>query len=105
MCYLKILFSFSIVKLVYEELLDRAKEKEEKEAKKRQRLADEFTKLLYTFKVSNDSFSNQRVWKKILLLSFISTFCRILLLLQRGRIASHFLKRHKSTGIFTISST
>ncbi|XP_028796082.1 LOW QUALITY PROTEIN: pre-mRNA-processing protein 40A-like [Neltuma alba] len=38
------------LKLIYEELLERAKEKEEKEAKKRQRLADEFTKLLYTFK-------------------------------------------------------
>ncbi|KAF7817419.1 pre-mRNA-processing protein 40A [Senna tora] len=38
------------LKLLYEELLERAKEKEEKEAKKRQRLADEFTKLLYTFK-------------------------------------------------------
>ncbi|PON65555.1 WW domain containing protein [Parasponia andersonii] len=38
------------LKLVYEELLERAKEKEEKEAKKRQRLADDFTKLLYTFK-------------------------------------------------------
>lgn len=40
------------MKLIYEELLERAKEKEEKEAKKRQHLADEFTKLLYTFKVS-----------------------------------------------------
>ncbi|CAL0323726.1 unnamed protein product [Lupinus luteus] len=38
------------LKLVYEELLERAKEKEEKEAKKRQRLADDFTSLLYTFK-------------------------------------------------------
>ncbi|KAF3447471.1 hypothetical protein FNV43_RR12657 [Rhamnella rubrinervis] len=38
------------LKLVFEELLERAKEKEEKEAKKRQRLADDFTKLLYTFK-------------------------------------------------------
>ncbi|OIW15561.1 hypothetical protein TanjilG_01084 [Lupinus angustifolius] len=38
------------LKLVYEELLERAKEKEEKEAKKRQRLADDFTNLLYTFK-------------------------------------------------------
>lgn len=38
------------LKLVYEELLERAKEKEEKEAKKRQRLADDFTKLLHTFK-------------------------------------------------------
>ncbi|XVE70224.1 hypothetical protein DITRI_Ditri10aG0055700 [Diplodiscus trichospermus] len=37
-------------KLVYEELLERAKEKDEKEAKKRQRLADDFTKLLHTYK-------------------------------------------------------
>lgn len=36
---------------MYEELLERAKEKEDKEAKKRQRLADDFTKLLYTYKV------------------------------------------------------
>ncbi|KAL5780053.1 hypothetical protein ACOSQ2_010790 [Xanthoceras sorbifolium] len=38
------------LKLVYEELLERAKEKEEKEAKKRQRLADDFTKLLHSYK-------------------------------------------------------
>ncbi|XP_019465384.1 PREDICTED: pre-mRNA-processing protein 40A-like [Lupinus angustifolius] len=38
------------LKLIYEELLDRDKEKEEKEAKKHQRLADDFTNLLYTFK-------------------------------------------------------
>ncbi|XP_021284433.1 pre-mRNA-processing protein 40A [Herrania umbratica] len=38
------------LKLVYEELLKSAKEKEEKEAKKRQRLADDFTKLLHTYK-------------------------------------------------------
>ncbi|CAK7347390.1 unnamed protein product [Dovyalis caffra] len=38
------------LKLLYEELVERAKEKEEKEAKKLQRLADDFTKLLYTFK-------------------------------------------------------
>ncbi|KAK7310756.1 hypothetical protein RJT34_08467 [Clitoria ternatea] len=38
------------LKLLFEELLERAKEKEEKEAKKRQRLADDFTNLLYTFK-------------------------------------------------------
>ncbi|GKV10405.1 hypothetical protein SLEP1_g21773 [Rubroshorea leprosula] len=38
------------LKLIYEDLLERAKEKEEKEAKKRQRLADDFTKLLHTFK-------------------------------------------------------
>ncbi|XP_065847148.1 pre-mRNA-processing protein 40A isoform X2 [Euphorbia lathyris] len=38
------------LKLVYDELIERAKEKEEKEAKKRQRLADDFTKLLHTYK-------------------------------------------------------
>ncbi|XWS21317.1 hypothetical protein CRYUN_Cryun30bG0045300 [Craigia yunnanensis] len=38
------------LKLVYEELLERVKEKEEKEAKKLQRLADDFTKLLHTYK-------------------------------------------------------
>ncbi|KAJ7966494.1 pre-mRNA-processing protein 40A [Quillaja saponaria] len=38
------------LKLIYEEFLERAKEKEEKEAKKRQRFADDFTNLLYTFK-------------------------------------------------------
>ncbi|KAM7280753.1 hypothetical protein ACFE04_007887 [Oxalis oulophora] len=37
-------------KLIYEDLLDRVREKEEKEAKKRQRLADDFTKLLHSFK-------------------------------------------------------
>lgn len=49
------------MKLIYEELLERAKEKEEKEAKKRQRLADEFTKLLYTFKVSQKSLC-EPIW-------------------------------------------
>jgi pre-mRNA-processing factor 40 len=36
---------------VFEELLERAKEKEEKEAKKRKRLADDFFHLLYSIKV------------------------------------------------------
>ncbi|GMH23206.1 hypothetical protein Nepgr_025049 [Nepenthes gracilis] len=36
--------------LVFEEFLERIKEKEEKEAKKRQRLADEFTDLLHSLK-------------------------------------------------------
>ncbi|EEF52242.1 protein binding protein, putative [Ricinus communis] len=38
------------LQLIYDELLERAKEKEEKEAKKRQRLADDLTKLLHTYK-------------------------------------------------------
>ncbi|KAI3736513.1 hypothetical protein L2E82_26320 [Cichorium intybus] len=38
------------LQLVYEDLVERAKEKEEKEAKKRQRLAKDFTDLLYDIK-------------------------------------------------------
>ncbi|XP_077253317.1 pre-mRNA-processing protein 40A isoform X2 [Tasmannia lanceolata] len=38
------------LKLVFDELLERLKEKEEKEAKKRQRLADDFSDLLYSIK-------------------------------------------------------
>ncbi|KAK7343536.1 hypothetical protein VNO77_12340 [Canavalia gladiata] len=38
------------LKLVFDELLGRAKEKEEKEAKKRKRLADDFFHLLYSIK-------------------------------------------------------
>ncbi|KAI4295796.1 hypothetical protein L6164_035803 [Bauhinia variegata] len=38
------------LKIVFDELLERAKEKEEKEAKKRKRLADYFYHLLYSFK-------------------------------------------------------
>ncbi|XP_020207674.1 pre-mRNA-processing protein 40A [Cajanus cajan] len=38
------------LKLVFDELLERVKEKEEKEAKKRKRLADDFFHLLYTTK-------------------------------------------------------
>jgi len=40
-----------ILQLVFEELLERVKEKEEKEAKKRKRLADDFFHLLYSIKV------------------------------------------------------
>ncbi|XP_042492761.1 pre-mRNA-processing protein 40A-like isoform X2 [Macadamia integrifolia] len=38
------------LKLIFEELIERIKEKEEKEAKKRQRLADDFTDLLHSIK-------------------------------------------------------
>ncbi|KAM7280653.1 hypothetical protein ACFE04_007787 [Oxalis oulophora] len=38
------------LKLIYEELLEKVREKEEKEAKKRQRLADDFRKLLHSLK-------------------------------------------------------
>ncbi|KAJ4965047.1 hypothetical protein NE237_016896 [Protea cynaroides] len=38
------------LKLIYEELIERIKEKEEKEAKKRQRLADDFSELLHSIK-------------------------------------------------------
>lgn len=39
------------LQLVYEDLIDRAKEKEEKEAKKRKRLAKDFTDKLSSIKV------------------------------------------------------
>jgi len=55
MDYQNLIPCFSFLKLLFEELLERAKEKEEKEAKKRQRLADDFTNLLYTLKVDEDS--------------------------------------------------
>ncbi|MCH82958.1 pre-mRNA-processing protein 40A-like, partial [Trifolium medium] len=45
----------SLKKLVFEELLERAKEKEEKEAKKRKRLADDFFHLLYSIKDITES--------------------------------------------------
>jgi pre-mRNA-processing factor 40 len=38
------------LKLIYDDLVGRVKEKEEKEARKLQRLAEEFTNLLHTFK-------------------------------------------------------
>ncbi|XP_058769597.1 pre-mRNA-processing protein 40A-like isoform X2 [Vicia villosa] len=43
------------LKLVFEELLERAREKEEKEAKKRKRLADAFFHLLYSIKDISES--------------------------------------------------
>ncbi|KAK4284452.1 hypothetical protein QN277_001284 [Acacia crassicarpa] len=43
------------IKLVLDELLERAREKEEKEAKKRKRLADDFFHLLYSIKDINSS--------------------------------------------------
>ena len=41
----------SLLQLIFYELVERAKEKEEKEAKKRKRLADEFSDLLHSIKV------------------------------------------------------
>lgn len=40
-----------VYQLIYEDLVERVKEKEEKEARKLQRLADEFTNLLRSLKV------------------------------------------------------
>ncbi|GKV19786.1 hypothetical protein SLEP1_g30005 [Rubroshorea leprosula] len=42
-------------KLIFDELLERAREKEEKEAKKRKRLADDFSNLLHSIKELNSS--------------------------------------------------
>jgi pre-mRNA-processing factor 40 len=41
-----------VLQLIYEDQIDRMKEKELKEAKKRQRLGDNFLDLLYSIKVS-----------------------------------------------------
>ena len=41
-----------VLQLIYEDLIERLKEKELKEAKKRQRLGDNFLDLLYSIKVS-----------------------------------------------------
>lgn len=46
-----IMFCLLCIQLLFDELLERLKEKEEKEAKKRQRLADDFSDLLYSIKV------------------------------------------------------
>jgi len=52
--YLCVKYSCDLrLQLVFEEQLERAREKEEKEAKKRQRLVDDFTDLLRSFKVHN----------------------------------------------------
>lgn len=49
-CALRLWICFGF-QLVFEDYLERAKEKEEKEAKKRRRLADDFTNLLRNTKV------------------------------------------------------
>ncbi|KAJ8760566.1 hypothetical protein K2173_015233 [Erythroxylum novogranatense] len=54
-----------ILKLLYGELLERAKKKEEKEAKKRQCLADEFTKVLQTCKEKAKEKERKREEKKV----------------------------------------
>lgn len=42
------------MQLIFDELLERVREKEEKEAKKRKRLADDFFHLLSSMKVLHD---------------------------------------------------
>ncbi|PHT69473.1 hypothetical protein T459_28960 [Capsicum annuum] len=49
------LMSDTNLKFVFEELLERSREKEEKEAKKRKRLADKFYELLHASKILNDA--------------------------------------------------
>ena len=46
---------------MFEELLERQREKEEKEARKRQRLADDFSDLLYSIKVLSGSVGVTRL--------------------------------------------
>jgi pre-mRNA-processing factor 40 len=44
------------LQIVFEDLLDRAKEKEEKEAKKRKRIIDDFNELLHSEKVGSTMY-------------------------------------------------
>ncbi|KAJ8773131.1 hypothetical protein K2173_028308 [Erythroxylum novogranatense] len=53
-----------ILKLLYVELVERAKEKEEKEAKKRQCLADEFTKVLQTCKAIEEDSLRREIFEE-----------------------------------------
>jgi pre-mRNA-processing factor 40 len=45
------MWCFTSLQMVFDELLERAREKEEKEAKKRKSLADDFLNLLQSIKV------------------------------------------------------
>ncbi|KAJ8754374.1 hypothetical protein K2173_002825 [Erythroxylum novogranatense] len=58
-------------KFLYGELVERPKEKEEKEAKKRQCLADEFTKVLQTCKEKAKEKERKREEKKIGYIVFV----------------------------------
>jgi len=51
MCHSDLMWCFTSLQMVFDELLERAREKEEKEAKKRKRLADDFLNLLQSIKV------------------------------------------------------
>ncbi|KAJ8771330.1 hypothetical protein K2173_026507 [Erythroxylum novogranatense] len=52
------------LKFLYGELVERAKEKEEKEAKKRQCLADEFTKVLQTCKAIEEDSLRREIFEE-----------------------------------------
>ncbi|MCE0482048.1 hypothetical protein HAX54_040382 [Datura stramonium] len=54
-CCADVLSMAVLIMLIFEDLIERAKEKEEKEAKKRQRLAKDFTEKLSTIKEITDS--------------------------------------------------
>jgi len=51
MCHSDLMWCFTSLQMVFDELLERAREKEEKEAKKRKCLADDFLNLLQSIKV------------------------------------------------------
>ena len=51
MCHSDLMWCFTCLQMVFDELLERAREKEEKEAKKRKRLGDDFLNLLQSIKV------------------------------------------------------
>ncbi|KAJ8755153.1 hypothetical protein K2173_018951 [Erythroxylum novogranatense] len=61
---LVIKLKFLTYKFLYGELVERAKEKEEKEAKKRQCLADEFTKVLQTCKAIEEDSLRREIFEE-----------------------------------------
>ncbi|XP_073112441.1 pre-mRNA-processing protein 40A isoform X1 [Elaeis guineensis] len=103
------------MKLVFDELLERLREKEEKEAKKRQRLADNFSDLLYSIKVFEHALKRcMKHWLTVIFLvsymliqiylwiyvihNCLVVFPQEIMLHLDGRTASHCLKTAKSTG-------
>lgn len=89
---------------MFDELIERAKEKEEKEAKKRKRLADDFFHLLYSIKVLYcgrqliGGHFNGLVIRNIMVL-FCLLCCRTLLHLQSGGTIDHLSKIVKNSGV------
>jgi hypothetical protein len=83
------------LQLVFEEVMERTREKEEKEAKKKQRLADEFTDLLYSVKVNFNLFHKKSYFSQAPNLSYFQVpyiFCSFLFYSATFYFASYQLE-------------